>query len=53
MVDLSPQMENALKKHYDVSSNIAERQTVGKRLYIAAWIVEIIAKESLISKIKC
>jgi len=43
MVDLSPQMENALKKHYDVSSNIAERQTVGKRLYIAAWIVEIIA----------
>ncbi len=43
MVDLSPQMENALKKHFDASGKIEERQKAGKFLYIVAWIVEIFA----------
>ncbi len=43
MADLSFQMESALKKHFDAKSQIQSRKQTGKYLYIAAWIVEIVA----------
>ena len=43
MVDFSSQMENAYRKHFSASSQIDSRNKTGKYLYIAAWIVEIVA----------
>lgn len=43
MADLSVQMESALKKHFDAKTQITERKNTGKYLYIAAWVVEIVA----------
>ena len=43
MADFSSQMENAYRKHFNASSQIDSRNKTGKYLYIAAWIVEIVA----------
>tara|TARA_X000000950_G_scaffold102605_1_gene129630 strand:- start:4472 stop:6577 length:2106 start_codon:yes stop_codon:yes gene_type:complete len=43
MADFSSQMENAYRKHFSASSQIDSRNKTGKYLYIAAWIVEIVA----------